>query len=73
VLLRYFESQGAVRQALSIIKKRTGNHERTIREFKITQEGIHVGAPLTEFHGVLTGIPTVQGQPPGCGHSPHIA
>jgi circadian clock protein KaiC len=73
VLLRYFELKGAVRQALSVIKKRSGNHERTIREFKISQDGIHLGEPLKEFHGVLTGIPTVQGQPPQNGHPNPLA
>lgn len=58
LILRYFEAQGAVKQAVSVIKKRTGNHERTIREFRIHAEGIEVGSPLTNMHGVLTGVPT---------------
>jgi circadian clock protein KaiC len=58
LLLRFFESRGAVRQAVSVIKKRSGNHERTIREFSTGKNGIKVGEPLTDFHGVLTGIPT---------------
>jgi circadian clock protein KaiC len=62
VLLRYFESEGEVKQAISVMKKRSGAHERTIREFKVTQNGISVGAPLKEFHGVLTGIPTFSGE-----------
>jgi circadian clock protein KaiC len=61
LILRYFEVEGAVKQAVSVIKKRSGGHERTIREFKIESDGIHVGAPLTQFHGVLTGVPTYQG------------
>ena len=61
LILRYFEVEGAVKQAVSVIKKRSGGHERTIREFKIQADGLHVGAPLTEFHGVLTGVPTFQG------------
>lgn len=61
VLLRYFEADGAVRQALSVLKKRTGRHERTIREFRIGERGIEVGDPLTEFQGVLTGVPTYRG------------
>jgi circadian clock protein KaiC len=56
VLLRYFEVLGEIRQALSVIKKRTGNHERTIRELRFSK-GIHVGEPLRNFHGVLTGTP----------------
>jgi circadian clock protein KaiC len=62
VLLRYFESSGGIRQAISVMKKRTGRHERTIREFQITSAGIRVGPPLVEFQGVLTGVPTYVGQ-----------
>jgi circadian clock protein KaiC len=57
VLLRFFECRGAVKQAISVIKKRSGNHERTIREFRIERDGIRVGPPLEEFHGILTGVP----------------
>jgi circadian clock protein KaiC len=57
LLLRFFESAGDVRQALSVVKKRTGDHERTIREFRITSQGIQVGPPLRRFQGVLTGVP----------------
>jgi circadian clock protein KaiC len=60
VLMRYFETDGAVRQAVSVIKKRSGNHERTIREFKMSAGGIEVGEPLQGFHGVLTGVPMMQ-------------
>ncbi|HLM59586.1 MAG TPA: ATPase domain-containing protein [Pyrinomonadaceae bacterium] len=62
VLLRYFEAAGAVRQAISVLKKRTGKHERTIREFRIDKGGIRLGQPLTEFHGVLTGVPVFHGE-----------
>lgn len=56
VTLRYFESAGEVRQALAIVKKRSGRHERTIREFQLkSHHGISVGQPLKEFEGVLTG------------------
>lgn len=58
VLIRYFEAEGAVRKAISVVKKRTGAHESTIREYEITTAGIRVGPPLTGFHGVLTGTPT---------------
>ncbi len=58
LLLRYFESIGAVRLAVSVIKKRSGSHERTIRELKITKNGIEVGKPLEELQGVLTGTPS---------------
>lgn len=57
LLLRYFEAEGAVRQAISVIKKRSGNHERSIREFRLSREGVFVGDPLRQFHGVLTGVP----------------
>jgi circadian clock protein KaiC len=62
ILLRYFEAQGAVRRAISVIKKRTGFHEDTIRELRLSTKGIEVGKPLKEFHGVLTGIPTYSGK-----------
>jgi circadian clock protein KaiC len=61
LLLRYFEAHGEVRQAISIIKKRSGAHEHTIREFKLGPHDIHVGQPLREFQGVLTGVPTFLG------------
>ncbi|HTH46465.1 MAG TPA: ATPase domain-containing protein [Candidatus Limnocylindria bacterium] len=62
VMLRYFEANGAVRQAISVMKKRSGPHERTIREFAITPRGIAVGAPLTGFQGILTGTPVLTGE-----------
>lgn len=55
VLLRYFEAHGSVRKAISVVKKRTGGHERTIRELAIGPEGVEVGEPLREFQGVLGG------------------
>lgn len=57
LMLRYFEAEGAVHRALSVIKKRTGAHENTIRELRITSQGLRVGEPLTKFRGVLTGVP----------------
>lgn len=57
VTFRYFESFGAVKQALAVIKKRSGNHERTIREMKIDETGIEIGEPLTNLQGVLAGVP----------------
>jgi len=62
VLLRFFETQGRVKKAISIIKKRTGAHEDSIREFRISSHGIEVGDPLVDFHGVLTGVPTYHGK-----------
>jgi circadian clock protein KaiC len=64
VLLRYFEAQGRVRRAVSVIKKRTGAHEDTIREFRIGAHGIRLGGPLTGFQGVLRGVPTFVGDRP---------
>jgi circadian clock protein KaiC len=57
VLLRYFEAEGRIRKAISVIKKRVGTHENTIREISFDQRGITVGAPLSEFRGVLTTVP----------------
>ena len=62
VLLRYFEARGSVRQAISMLKKRTGDHERTIREYKMGSGGLLLGDPLTDFHGVLTGVPVYRGK-----------
>jgi circadian clock protein KaiC len=62
LMLRYFEAEGAVRRALSVIKKRSGAHEDTIRELTITSQGIRVGEPLTMFRGVLTGVPSYDGE-----------
>ncbi|MEM5425964.1 MULTISPECIES: ATPase domain-containing protein [Paraburkholderia] len=61
ILLRYFEALGSVRRAVSIIKKRTGRHEETIREFRIGRFGLNVGAPLDSFQGILRGVPTFVG------------
>ena len=61
VLLRYFEVAGSVRQAISVVKKRSGNHERMIRECKVQKGGLWVGEPLREFQGVLTGVPEYTG------------
>ena len=62
VLLRYFEVSGSVRQAVSVVKKRSGDHERTIRECRVGRGGLHVGPPLHEFQGVLTGVPRYVGE-----------
>lgn len=62
VLLRFFEAAGRVKKAMSITKKRSGKHEDTIREYRFGPTGIVVGEPLTEFHGVLTGVPTFTGK-----------
>ncbi len=57
ILFRYFEGEGRVRQALSVVKKRSGPHERSIRELVFNGQGIQVGPPLDKFEGVLTGVP----------------
>ncbi|HEY4358904.1 MAG TPA: ATPase domain-containing protein [Acidobacteriaceae bacterium] len=62
LLFRYFERAGAIRQAISVLKKRSGAHERTIRELVFDEGGIRVGPPLDEFEGVLTGTPTYVGR-----------
>lgn len=62
VVLRFFEAAGAVKQSIAVIKKRSGRHEKTIREFKLEQgKGVHIGQPLIEFQGVLTGSPVFHG------------
>ena len=57
ILMRYFEAEGAVKQAISVLKKRTGVHERTIRELSISNDGVTISEPLRHFRGVLTGVP----------------
>jgi len=61
ILFRFFEAAGTVRRAISVVKKRNGFHERTIRELDLNEGGIVIGEPLTDFHGVLTGVPTYLG------------
>ncbi|HLM53104.1 MAG TPA: ATPase domain-containing protein, partial [Pseudoxanthomonas sp.] len=61
IMLRYFEHEGCVRRAMSMVKKRSGRHEQTIREFQITGGGLAVGPPLTGFKGIFTGTPTYTG------------
>lgn len=61
ILLRYFESRGEVRQAISVVKKRGGPHERTIREFGMSSGRILVGEALRDFRGILTGVPVYEG------------
>jgi len=58
ILFRYFESQGSLHRAISVVKKRSGFHEATLRELRLSPQGIWVGEPLTNFQGVLTGTPT---------------
>jgi circadian clock protein KaiC len=63
IMLRYFEAGGEVRQAISVFKKRGSTHERTIRSFEVGMGGLQVGAVLKGFHGVLSGLPTIQDPP----------
>ncbi len=61
LMLRYFEFGGTVRRALSVVKKRSGNHEHTIREFRLGRTGIRIGPPLQNFSGIFSGNPHYTG------------
>jgi circadian clock protein KaiC len=61
IITRYFEALGSIRKAISIIKKRSGPHEATVRELMLTAGGVKVGPPLSDFQGVLTGVPSYLG------------
>ena len=61
VLFRFFEAEGAVRKAISVVKKRTGGHEASIRELAVGPDRLRVGAPLKDFHGIMTGVPRYVG------------
>lgn len=71
LLFRYFEAYGEVKQAISVVKKRGGMHERTIREFKIDSAGIHIGETLDSFQGILTGTPRFEGEREDLIKKPH--
>jgi circadian clock protein KaiC len=62
IMLRYFEAFGQVRRAISVMKKRAGGHENTIREMSVANGGITIGPPLDEFQGVLRGVPVYVGK-----------
>jgi circadian clock protein KaiC len=62
ILLRFFEAEGKVRKAISVVKKRSGGHEDTVRELRIGPDRIMIGAPLADFRGVLSGIPVYVGE-----------
>jgi circadian clock protein KaiC len=62
MMLRFFEAHGDVKKAISVIKKRTGGHQTSIREFSFSETGLRVGPPLKEFQGVVTGTPTFHGK-----------
>ena len=57
ILFRYFEYAGKVKKAISVMKKRSGAHEESIRELRFDEHGIHLSEPLTQFRGILTGVP----------------
>jgi circadian clock protein KaiC len=61
LLLRFFEARGEIRKAISVVKKRVGTHESSIRELKLSDRGLQVGDPLTQFQGIMTGVPTYAG------------
>jgi circadian clock protein KaiC len=63
IVLRHFEALGTIRRCIAVLKKRHGNHEHTIREFKIAKGGCQVGPSLTDFTGVLSGHPVYIGKP----------
>jgi circadian clock protein KaiC len=62
LLMRYFEASGEIRQAISVLKKRTGGHERTLRQLRITETGLEIGLPLRDFAGIMTGVPQYLGR-----------
>ncbi len=61
LLLRHFEAEGTIRKAVSVVKKRHSNFEKTIRELRMSSDGIELGEPITEFSDVLTNIPKFKG------------
>jgi circadian clock protein KaiC len=61
LVFRYFEAQAEIRQAISVLKKRTGKHERTLRQLMITEDGVKIGEPLKGFSGIMTGVPQYTG------------
>lgn len=71
LVLRFFEARGRLRKALSVVKKRSGKHEDTIRELSFSSDGILIGEPLTEFVGVMTGIPGYFGSRSPLEKDPH--
>ena len=62
IMQRYFEHAGSIRRALSVVKKRSGRHENTVREYRLSESGIQVGPPLSSFNGILSGTPEYTGE-----------
>jgi circadian clock protein KaiC len=73
VLLRFFESNGRLRRAVTVIKSRTANHALTIHELGLSRDGVEIGAPLEGFEGVLTGLPSYRGATPLMSNGPDAA
>ncbi|HXS42877.1 MAG TPA: ATPase domain-containing protein [Stellaceae bacterium] len=71
LMLRYFEASGTVRRAISVVKKRSGQHEHTIREFRLTDHGLKLGPPLTNFSGIFSGTPRYLGNANANASSPN--
>lgn len=71
VLLRFFESNGRLRRAITVIKSRAARHAQTIHELQLTQDGVRIGSPLEGFEGVLTGLPSYRGTTPMMAILPH--
>jgi circadian clock protein KaiC len=65
ILLRYFETAGKLKKAISVLKKRSGAHEESIRELRFDSQGIHLSEPLSQFQGILTGVPALMLPPAG--------
>lgn len=63
ILLRYYETEGAFRRAISMLKKRTSLHEQSVRDYQLTSEGVRIGDVLEEFHGILSGMQSTETQP----------
>jgi circadian clock protein KaiC len=59
--LRFFEASAEIRKAISVMKKRVGSHQSSIREFRLSDKGLEVGEPLTAFEGIMTGVPAYTG------------
>jgi circadian clock protein KaiC len=64
LLFRFFEARGEIRKAISVMKKRVGSHQASIRELRLSGAGLQVGQPLTEFQDIMTGVPTYTGPRP---------
>lgn len=62
LLMRYFEFEGTIKKAVSVVKKRSGRHENTIRELRFSSKGIQIGEPLANFHGIFRGVPHLIGE-----------